>query len=290
MKTNSFIKWALFVLLCFIWGSSFILMKEGMKGLSPYQVASLRILSAGLVLSPFLLKAMKETPKKLIWPIVLSGFIGTFFPAYLFCLAETVLASSLAGILNSTTPLFTIIIGALFFKQKNGWSKWIGVIIGFIGMILPTISQFGTVEIGYFAFYLMVLTATVLYGINANVVHQYLKDATPTNVATIAFSSLIIPTSLILAGTGFFSTIDPTNTIWLKATGASILLGIGGTCIASVIFYMLMKKAGPVFASMVTYGIPFVAIFWGILSGETITTIQIAGMAVILLGVRVANR
>ena len=277
-------------MLCFIWGSSFILMKEGMKGLSPYQVASLRILSAGLVLSPLLLKALKETPKKLIWPIVLSGFIGTFFPAYLFCLAETVLASSLAGILNSTTPLFTIIIGAMFFKQKNGWSKWIGVFIGFIGMILPTISQFGTVEIGYFAFYLMVLTATIFYGVNANVVHQYLQEATPTNVATIAFSSLIIPTTLILAGTGFFSAIDLTNTIWLKATGASILLGIGGTCIASVIFYMLMKKAGPVFASMVTYGIPFVAIFWGILSGETITTIQIAGMVVILVGVRVANR
>jgi drug/metabolite transporter (DMT)-like permease len=93
MKTNSFIKWALFVLLCFIWGSSFILMKEGMKGLSPYQVASLRILSAGLVLSPFLLKAMKETPKKLIWPIVLSGFIGTFFPAYLFSNKKMVGAS-----------------------------------------------------------------------------------------------------------------------------------------------------------------------------------------------------
>ena len=290
MKTNTFIKWALFTLLCIIWGSSFILMKEGLNGLSPYQVASLRILSAGLVLSPFLLKALRETPNKLIWPIVLSGFLGTFFPAYLFCLAETVLASSLAGILNSTTPLFTIIIGAMFFKQKNDWSKWTGVLIGFMGMILPTFNQVGTVEIGYFAFYLMVLTATVLYGINANVVHQYLQEATPTNVATIAFSSLIIPTSLILVGTGFFNTIDIADPIWLKATGASILLGIAGTCIASVLFYMLMKKAGPVFASMVTYGIPFVAIFWGIIYGETITSIQIAGMVVILIGVRLANK
>ena len=290
MKTNTFIKWGLFILLCIIWGSSFILMKEGLKGLSPYQVASLRILSAGLVLSPLLIKALRETPKKLIWPIVLSGFLGTFFPAYLFCLAETVLASSLAGILNSTTPLFTIIIGAMFFKQKNGWTKWLGVIIGFMGMILPTINAIGTVDMGYFADYLMVLTATVLYGLNTNVVHQYLQDATPTNVATIAFASLVIPTSLILAATGFFNNLDVTNTIWLKATGASILLGIGGTCIASVIFYMLMKKAGPIFASMVTYGIPFVAIFWGVLSGETITTIQIAGMVVILVGVRVVNR
>ena len=178
----------------------------------------------------------------------------------------------------------------MFFKQKNDWSKWTGVSIGFMGMILPTINQVGTVEIGYFAFYLMVLTATVLYGINANVVHQYLQEATPTNVATIAFSSLIIPTSLILVGTGFFNTIDIADPIWLKATGASILLGIAGTCIASVLFYMLMKKAGPVFASMVTYGIPFVAIFWGIIYGETITSIQIAGMVVILIGVRLANK
>ncbi len=265
-------------------------MKEGLKGLSAYQVASLRILSAGLVLSPFLLKAVRETPKKLIWPIVLSGFLGTFFPAYLFCLAETVLASSLAGILNSTTPFFTIIIGALFFKQKNAWGKWLGVIIGFIGMILPMINQMGSVDFSYYAFYLMVLTATILYGLNANVVNQYLQEATPTNVATIAFTSLVIPTTLILAGTGFFNNIDMSNTIWLKATGASMLLGIAGTCIASVIFYMLMKKAGPVFASMVTYGIPFVAIFWGILAGETVSTIQFAGLLVILVGVRVANR
>ncbi len=258
MKTDTIVKWALFTVLCFIWGSSFILMKEGMKGLSPYQVASLRILSAGL-----LAKALRETPKRLVWPIVLSGFLGTFFPAYLFCLAETVLASSLAGVLNSTTPLFTIIIGYLFFKQQNSWTKWLGVFIGFIGMILPMLTQMGTVDFSYYLFYFMVLTATIMYGLNANVVHQYLQEASPTNVATIAFSSLVI---------------------------ASILLGIGGTCIASVIFYMLMKKAGPVFASTVTYGIPFVAIFWGILAGESFTAIQLAGLVVILIGVRVVNK
>jgi drug/metabolite transporter (DMT)-like permease len=290
MKTDTIVKWALFTVLCFIWGSSFILMKEGMKGLSPYQVASLRILSAGLVLSPLLAKALRETPKRLVWPIVLSGFLGTFFPAYLFCLAETVLASSLAGVLNSTTPLFTIIIGSLFFKQQNSWTKWLGVFIGFIGMILPMLTQMGTVDFSYYLFYFMVLTATIMYGLNANVVHQYLQEASPTNVATIAFSSLVIPTAIILGITGFFNAADFNNTVWLKATGASILLGIGGTCIASVIFYMLMKKAGPVFASTVTYGIPFVAIFWGILAGESFTAIQLAGLVVILIGVRVVNK
>lgn len=290
MKNNGLIKWGLFVLLCLTWGSSFILMKTGLTALSAYQVASLRILSAGLVMTPLLAKALRETPKKLIWPIVVSGFLGTFFPAYLFCLAETVIASSLAGILNSTTPLFTIILGALFFKQKNEWGKWVGVIIGFIGMILPMITQIGSVEPRFFSFYLLVLTATILYGLNANVVHQYLQQATATNVATIAFSALIIPTSLILAGTGFFSHLELTNDVWLKATGASMLLGIAGTCIASVMFYMLMKKAGPVFASMVTYGIPFVAILWGLQAGETVSLFQVAGLVIILIGVRLANK
>ncbi len=290
MKNNGVIKWTLFVLLCLTWGSSFILMKAGLTALNAYQVASLRILSAGLVMLPLLSKALRETPKKLIWPIVLSGFVGTFFPAYLFCLAETVIASSLAGILNSTTPLFTIIIGAIFFKQKNEWGKWIGVIIGFIGMVLPMITQMGSVEIGFYTYYLMVLIATILYGLNANVVHQYLKEATATNVATIAFSSLIIPTIFILLGTGFFSQIDLSNTVWVKATGASMLLGIAGTCIASVMFYMLMKKAGPVFASMVTYGIPFVAILWGLQAGETVSLFQVIGLLIILIGVRLANK
>lgn len=290
MKNNGIIKWTLFVLLCLTWGSSFILMKTGLASLNAYQVASLRILSAGLVMTPLLAKALRETPKKLIWPIVLSGFLGTFFPAYLFCLAETVIASSLAGILNSTTPLFTIIIGAMFFKQQNAWGKWVGILIGFIGMILPMITQLGSVDTNYFNYYFLVLLATILYGLNANVVHQYLKEATAANVATIAFSALIIPTGLILAWTGFFTHLNFHNAIWLKATGASMLLGIAGTCIASVMFYMLMKKAGPVFASMVTYGIPFVAILWGLQAGETVGAVQVVGLLVILLGVRLANK
>ena len=116
-------------------------MKEGMKHLTPYQVASLRILSAGLVLLPFALKAIKSFPRKDFPLVVLSGLLGTFFPAYLFCIAETQLDSGLAGILNALTPLFTLLIGAIFFHSVLPVKKWMGVIIGFVGLVLLMICR-----------------------------------------------------------------------------------------------------------------------------------------------------
>ena len=128
--------WGLFILLSFIWGSSFMLMKEGMQVLTPYQVAALRILSAGVVLIPFTYQAIKQVPKEKLGLVALSGLLGSFFPAFLFCIAETKIDSSLAGILNALTPLFTIVVGILFFQLKAERKKIIGIVIGFIGLIL----------------------------------------------------------------------------------------------------------------------------------------------------------
>ena len=290
MNKNIYLKWILFVLLALIWGSSFILMKEGLKGLNAYQVASLRILSAGIVLMPFLGKAIKEIPRKMLGPIILSGYLGTFFPAFLFCIAETKIDSSLAGILNSLTPIFTIAIGTVFFKLKIGWLKWFGMFLGLAGMMIMLLGSIQQINVNYLGYTLCVVLATVCYGLNVNVVNEYLKELSPLNIATVAFTSLIIPTTVILLVTGYFTNIDFQNDTWTTSTAASILLGVAGTCIASVIFYTLVKKAGPVFVSMVTYGIPFVAIFWGVLAGEAITAIQLSGMVVILAGVRIVNK
>lgn len=290
MNRNTYIKWGLFILLALTWGSSFILMKEGLKGLSAYQVASLRILSAGIVLLPLLRKALKEIPKKMIRPVIISGFLGTFFPAFLFCVAQTRIDSSLAGVLNALTPIFTIALGVAFFKLKIGWVKWAGMLLGFLGMLLLILGGIQHINLNYLGYAFLVLMATICYGLNVNMVHQYLKEMAPLHVATIAFTALIPPSILILAGTGYFSQINFSDTTWLTSSGASIGLGIAGTGIASVIFYTLVKKAGPVFASMVTYGIPFVAIFWGVVAGESVTALQFAGMLVILAGVRLANK
>jgi drug/metabolite transporter (DMT)-like permease len=290
MNRNTYIKWGLFILLALTWGSSFILMKEGLKGLNAYQVASLRILSAGIVLLPLLRKALKEIPKKMIRPVIISGFLGTFFPAFLFCIAQTRIDSSLAGVLNALTPIFTIALGVAFFKLKIGWVKWAGMLLGFLGMLLLVLGGVQHINLNYLGYAFLVLMATICYGLNVNMVHQYLKEMTPLYVATIAFTALIPPSVLILAGTGFFSQINFSDATWLRSSGSSIALGILGTGIASVFFYTLVKKAGPVFASMVTYGIPFVAIFWGVVAGESVTALQFAGMLVILAGVRLANK
>ena len=284
------VKWILFVILCLTWGSSFKIMKEGMEILSPYQLASIRIISAGLIMLPWIRTAYRSVPKKAVPALILSGFLGTLFPAYLFCIAQTKIDSSIAGILNALTPIFTLAIGMLFFNLKVGWIKWVGMLLGFAGMLVLVFGASRQINLQYIGYTFFVIIATICYGLNVNVVNQYLKDVAPLHIATIAFTALIIPNLIILASTGYFTDPNLLNGRLTRGTIAGVVLGIVSTCLASVIFYTLMKKAGPVFASMVTYGIPLVALGWGFVAGETITGLQVAGMAVILAGVRLANK
>jgi drug/metabolite transporter (DMT)-like permease len=287
-KKATLMHWGLFIILSVIWGSSFILMKEGMKHLHPYQVASLRMLSAGLVLLPFALKGIQKFPKKDFPLVVLSGLLGTFFPAYLFCFAETELDSGMAGILNALTPLFTIVIGAIFFKSVLPLKKWMGVIIGFLGLVLLMISGKQDIRFNNMNYALFIILATIFYGLNVNIVSRYLRHIPSLSIAAVAFSVLIIPSSIILFFTGYFRQSFAEGFIY--STAASSILGIFGTAIASILFYMLMKRAGYLFASMVTYGIPFVALFWGLLAHETILPLQVLCLLLILAGVWLANK
>lgn len=285
---DKIINWGIFIVLSIIWGSSFILMKEGMRVLTPYQVASIRILSAGLILTPFALKALKQVPQNRWLLVILSGLLGNFFPAYLFCIAETEIDSSLAGILNALTPMFTILVGISFFQLKANSTKIMGVIIGFIGLCLLMLSG-KEVSFNNLSYAGLVLLATLCYGINVNMVGRYMKEVGSLNIASLAFVFLIIPSSIILYITGYLQ-LELTNAPVLKATGASFILGVLGTAFASIIFYMLVKRAGTLFASMVTYGIPFVAVFWGLLDGEKITLLQVGCLGVILCGVYLVNK
>ena len=154
------LNWLIFSLLCIIWGSSFILMKGGMNVLSPYQVASIRIISAGLVLLPFAAKAMRNIAKEKRGVVVLSGLLGSFFPAYLFCIAETKIDSALAGIMNALTPLFVIITGISFFQLKVKKLQLLGIIVGFIGLSL-LVAAGSNISLEYFSYSLLVLLATL---------------------------------------------------------------------------------------------------------------------------------
>lgn len=280
--------WIIFVLLSFIWGSSFILMKEGMEQLSAYQVAAVRMVAAGIVMLPWAIRQMRQIPRNKISYAVLSGVLGSFFPAFLFCLAETRIDSSLAGILNALTPISVVTIGVLFFKSKVMVMQVVGIVIGFIGLCLLFLTK-GTIDFSYIGYSSLALLATVFYGLNVNMVNRYLHEVPSFHIATFAFVSLMIPSLIVLWFTGYFD-LPLGNKDILMATGASALLGVGSTAIATVLFYMLLKKAGPIFSSLVTYAIPFVAIFWGLLAGETLTVLQIVCLGVILAGVYVARK
>lgn len=288
MLSKGVVKWGLFVLLSFIWGSSFILMKEGLKGLNAYQVAGVRILSAGLVLMPFAAKAFRSVRRSSILYIILSGILGSFIPAILFCIAETQIDSALAGILNALTPLFVITVGAVFFHTRITIRQLTGVLVGFAGMLLVLARslQISYAQVGYA---LLILIATFCYGLNANMVNRKLRETGSTEIATIAFTCLILPALVQLGLSGFFQHNFGDN-IFLKALGAAALLGLLGTALATVLFYVLMKQAGVLFASMVTYGIPFVALFWGLLAHESISLLQVAGLMIILAGVYITHK
>jgi len=271
-----------------IWGSSFILMKGGMNRLSAYQVASIRILCSGLVLIPFANKALREVPKNKLFLVILSGLIGSFVPAYLFCIAETRIDSSLAAILNALTPMFTILIGIGFFQLQAKLIKIIGVLIGFIGLTL-LMANSGRIGFQHLSYSSLVLAATILYGLNVNMVSRYMKGVSALHIATVAFVFLIIPCLVILFSTGYFD-LPLTTQPFVLSTLAAATLGIMGTAVASIIFYMLIKRNGTLFASTVTYGVPFVAVGWGVWGGENISLIQVGCLGIILVGVYLVNK
>jgi drug/metabolite transporter (DMT)-like permease len=291
---NKIISWLIFALLCFIWGSSFILMKWGMYDvdrepvLSPYQVAAIRMLSSGLVMLPFIKHSLQSLPQKTIWYVLLSGWLGSFFPAFLFCIAETRIDGALTGSLNSLTPLFVIITGVLFFNIRTNFKKITGVLIGLAGSGLLLTSNITDTpkSLSYAGF---VIIATILYGINVNMVYSKLKGVRSVHIAAIAFTGLIIPSFIILLFSGFFN-LPLTENSYALSTLSGCILGVVGTALASVLFYVLVKRSGGLFASLVTYGIPFVAIGWGIYYGETFTYFQFIALLIILLGVYLANK
>ncbi len=283
------LNWFIFILLSIIWGSSFIMMKEGLLRLSAYQVASLRIVFSGIVLLPSAIKHFRKIPKNKLVVIFLSGVLGSLLPAYLFCVAELGIDSALAGTLNSLTPIFVIITGALFFNSKTSSNKILGILIAFTGSLLLLLSKSNLQESQNLVYVSFVVLATICYGLNVNMVYKHLQAIGSLQIASIALTLNAIPALIVLYFTGYFS-LPLTDPGILYSTAHAAMLGIIATAFASIIFYVLVKRAGAVFASMVTYGIPIIANFWGLIYGEEVGWKQIGCLLLILTGVYLANR
>ena len=276
----------MFFALSLVWGSSFILMKEGARSLSGWQIGAVRIFSASLVFLPFAIVYIRKIPANKLPLVLLTGLLGNLFPAFLFGIAiQQEIESSLAGILNSLTPLFVIVIGALFFKKLVPAKKVIGVLIGFAGLVLLSITK-GPVTLSGLGFTLLILLATLFYGLNVNLITAYLKGLNPFHIASVSIAFLIVPTGLFL----LFHPVSFATTEMRYSILAVVTLGIMGSSVATVLYYALIKRSGGLFASLVTYIIPIVAIFWGLLAGETMGPVQIGCLGIILVGVFLANR
>lgn len=287
---KNFLNWAIFITLSVIWGSSFILIKIGLDNhLNAYQVAALRIVSAGIILLPVSIRSIRFIPRKKLLLVFLSGALGSLFPSFLFCIAEEGIDSSLAGILNCLTPIFVIITGALFFKVRPSPNKITGIIIAFAGSCMLLLTKGQMQESQHLIYVSLVILATISYGFNVNMVSANLLDIGSLHIASVAITLNAIPALIVLMLTGYFN-LPLQNHDLLVATSAAAALGIGGTALATIIFYVLVKRAGGLFASMVTYCIPVVAIGWGIVFDEVFGVKQAGCILVILYGVYWANK
>jgi drug/metabolite transporter (DMT)-like permease len=294
---KNLINWLIFIALAIIWGSSFELMKLGLYEnhdlskpiLTSWQVAALRLVAAGIVVVPFASFYFKKIDRSKLGYISLSGIMGSFVPAFLFTLAETKIDGALAGALNSLTPVFVLLVAALFFRKKIAANAYLGVGIALAGSVLLFYTSYGGNGGGNMVFALFCVLATLFYGINVNMVNKVLGSTHPIAIVVIAFTSLLIPSITTLYFTGYFN-LPLGESKYIIATIASVVLGIFGTTIASVLFYYLVQRAGYLFASMVTYGIPFIAQFWGWVHNEQVDIYRIIGLTIILAGIYIATR
>jgi drug/metabolite transporter (DMT)-like permease len=276
-------KWILLVILSLIWGSSFILIKKSLEHFTPYQVGALRVLISGVLLSPIAILNRSKFPIKSIKWLMIAAFAGNFIPMFLFPIAETKVSSSIAGIMNSMMPIFTIIVGVAFWKTKTTLRQIIGILISFLGVSILLLSGNNNAEMPIFYVGLL-LFAAFLYAVSVTTVGAKLTHI-PAKIMSsfVFFYILALPSFIALIFSDFFSTFSFSegNLIGL---GYVATLSIFGTGLAMILQYRLMSVSNPLFASTVTLIMPIIAVMWGLLDGETFTIIQLIGAIVILAG------
>ncbi len=282
--------WAILIALGLTWGSSFILIKKGLEVFSPVQVATLRISISALSFLPFLLSGWSKVDWSKWKFLLVVGLCGSAIPALMFALAQTQVSSSIAGILNSLTPLFTLVLGVLFFGNPGSWIKFFAVMAGLLGAaILIFMGKNAGID-GNVWYGLFIVVASVCYGFNGNTVATYLRKMKSLTISSVAFSMVGWPGMIyLLLGTDFLPTLANEPGAW-KALGYITTLAVFGTVIATVFFFMLVQRTSALFGSMVTYLIPIIALMWGVLDGEPITLYHFLGMGLILSGIYLSRQ
>jgi drug/metabolite transporter (DMT)-like permease len=266
------------------WGSSYLLIKKALSQLQYAEIGAFRMVMAATFFSPWLISGLKKLNKKDIVPLIVVAFCGSGIPALLFPLAQTKIGSGLAGIMSSTTPLFTMLFAGLFFKIPLNRFKISGIITGFAGTLLLILGSGSSSVEGSIGHASIILIATSLYAISSNTVNKYLSHQSSFTISAVAFAILAIPSVSILLYNESFAKLSKPE-IWSAAMIPLFVLSFLGTFLATYLFFQLIKKEGVIFSSTVSYIIPVVALLLALIDGETLNFIHIAGMSIILVGI-----
>ncbi|MDX1277602.1 DMT family transporter [Oceanihabitans sediminis] len=284
------IKWVYLIALSVIWGTSFILIKKALIGLNPYQLGALRTIITGLFLFIAGYKTVK-TIKRTDWKwLAVSGFCGSFIPAFFFAIAETEIDSAVASVLNSLVPLNTILFGFAVFKIASTKRQVLGVIVGFIGTAILILQGASLNPDQNYMYAGYIIASTFMYAANVNIIKRYLQDVKPLAIATGNYVVIFIPALIVLLFTGFFSEATFNNSEIGMSIVYVVILSLFGTALAKVFYFKLVQISTPVFASSVTYIMPLVALGWGVLDGEGFSLLQGFAAAIVLLGVYLSQK
>ena len=276
-------KWIILAVLSLIWGSSFILIKKSLEHFSPYQVGALRVLISGILLSPIAILNWKNFPRKQLKWLLIAAFAGNFIPMFLFPIAETKVSSSIAGIMNSMMPIFTIIVGVFFWGTKTTSKQILGILISFFGVVVLLFSGEDSSDMPLFYVGLL-LFAAFLYAVSVTTVGAKLTHIPAKMMSSfVFFYILFLPSLFSLYFSDFFKVFSFTKENMI-GMGFVATLSVLGTGLAMMLQYRLMSISNPLFASTVTLLMPIVAVIWGVIDGESFTVLQAFGALIIFAG------
>ena len=278
-------KWIYLFLLSGIWGSSYILIKKGLVGLSPIQLACFRIIITSFILVFFGLRHVSNLSSDQWKWLSLTGFFGTFFPTFLFAYSETKIDSSVVAVLNGLTPLFTLFIAVLFFGYTFRKLQFLGVAVGLLGTVMLIYDEYSSKSFSNANYSLLVLIASLCYGFNVNILKYKLKGVSSIGIAIGNFLAITPPALILLVLSDFsWKTFYREEDIITSLLFVFILASMG-TALAKVMFNELVSISSPVFSVSTTYLLPIVAIGWGILDGESFGISKFISAFIILIGI-----
>lgn len=279
------VAWLILAFLSLVWGSSFILIKKALIGLSPIHVALLRVFVSFLAFSPFIIPRLKQIQKKHWLYLVLAGLLGNGFPAILYAVAQTQVLSATAGILNALTPIFALLVGVLIFRSEiEGKQIW-GTMIGFIGASMLFLRDMDWSSFNLYT--LLIVIATLCYGLSANIVQHRLGDLKPLVIGSTSF---VVIGFLSMGGLLYYPVENIGDPEVYRSIIYVVILSILSTFLATILFYRLVQISDALFASSVSYIVPIVALIWGLIDGELLGLMHLIALVLVLAGVYLIRR